>query len=68
MYKYKVTVKGIFPRPFTSEANTKQEIEAATGMTISNGIWNAVENGKKGIVEDEYQVLIIEKVKDVKNK
>ena len=68
MYKYKVTVKGIFPRPFTSQANTKAEIEAATGMTITDGIWNGVENGKKGIVEDEYQVLIIEKVKNAKNK
>lgn len=63
MYKYKVTVKGIFPRPFTSQADTKEEIENATGMTISDGIWNAVENGKKGIVEDQFQVLIIEKKK-----
>lgn len=63
MYKYKVTVKGIFPRPFTSQADTKKEIENATGMTISDGIWNAVENGKKGIVEDQFQVLIIEKKK-----
>jgi len=63
MYKYKVTVKGIFPRPFTSQADSKEEIEQATGMTITDGIWNAVEKGKKGIVEDEYQVLIIEKKK-----
>ena len=63
MYKYKVTVKGIFPRSFTSTADSKEEIENATGMTITDGIWNAVENGKKGIVEDEYQVLIIEKKK-----
>jgi len=63
MYKYKVTVKGIFSRPFTSQADTKEEIEEATGMIISDGIWNAVENGKKGIVEDEFQVLIIEKKK-----
>lgn len=63
MYKYKVTLKAIFPRSFTSQADTKQEIEDATGMTISDGIWNGVENGKKGIVEDEYQVLIIEKQK-----
>lgn len=63
MYKYKVTTKGIFSQEFTSQADTKQEIEDATGMTISDGIWNRVENGKKGIVEDEYQVLIIEKKK-----
>lgn len=61
MYKYKVTHKAIFSRPFTSQADTKEEIEQATGMTISDGIWNAVENGKKGIVEDAFQVLIIEK-------
>ncbi len=68
MYKYKVTTKGIFSHTYTSQADSKQEIQEATGMVISNGIWSAVEKGKKGIVEDAWFILTIEKVKDVKNK
>ena len=63
MYKYTVTTKAIFPRPFTGQADTKEEIEAATGMTISDLTWSIVEKGKKGIEEDADYVLIIEKVK-----
>lgn len=47
MYKYSVTTKGIFPRPFTSIANSKEEIEEATGMTISDSAWTTVQKGKK---------------------
>lgn len=60
-YKYKITTKEIFSRPFTSIADSKEEIEKATGMTISDGVWLSVQKGKKGIVEDETYVLIIEK-------
>lgn len=63
MYKYTVTTKAIFPRPLTGQAKTKEEIESATGMTITDGIWNAVLKGKKGIIEDEDFVLTIEKIK-----
>lgn len=35
MYRYKVTTKAIFPRPFTGQADTKEEIEAALA-------WNKV--------------------------
>ncbi len=62
-YTYKVTTKAIFPRPFTGQADTKEEIEQATGMTISDLTWSIVEKGKKGIEEDADYVLIIEKIK-----
>lgn len=62
-YKYKITTKEIFSRPLTSTADTKEEIEAATGMTIDDLTWSIVERGKKGIVEDADYVLVIEKVK-----
>ena len=62
-YPYKVTTKSIFPRPITGQADTKEEIEAATGMTISDLTWSIVEKGKKGIEEDANYVLIIEKIK-----
>ena len=61
-YKYKITSKQIFPRPLTSTADTKEEIEAATGMKIDDLTWSIVEKGKKGIVEDADYVLIIEKL------
>ncbi len=62
-YKYTVTTKEIFSRPLTSTAGTKEEIEAATGMTISDLTWSIVEKGKKGIEEDTDYVLVIEKLK-----
>ena len=62
-YKFTVTSKQIFPRPLTSTADTKEEIEQATGMTIDNLTWSIVEKGKKGIVEDADYVLVIEKIK-----
>ncbi len=62
-YKYTVTTKAIFPRPITGQADSKEEIEQATGMTITDLTWSIVEKGKKGIVEDENFVLIIEKIK-----
>jgi hypothetical protein len=63
MYRYKITTKEIFSRPLTSTANTKEEIEVATGMTIDDLTWSIVEKGKKGIVEDADYVLVIEKKK-----
>jgi len=63
MYRYTVTTKVIFPRPFTGQADSKEGIEEATGMTISALTWSIVEKGKKGIVEDADFVLIIEKIK-----
>lgn len=62
-YKYKITTKEIFSRDFSSTADNKEEIEKATGMIITDGTWLAVEKGKKGIVEDEYYILTIEKIK-----
>ena len=62
-YRYRITSKQIFPRPLSSTANTKEEIEAATGMKISDLTWSIVERGKKGIVEDTDYVLVIEKIK-----
>ena len=62
-YIYKVTTKAIFPRPFTSTANTKEQIEAATGMTITQLDWEILERSGKRIVEDETYVLTIEKIK-----
>lgn len=62
-YRYRITSKQIFPRPLSSTANTKEEIEAATGMTISDLTWSIVEKGKKGIEEDADYVLVIEKIK-----
>lgn len=62
-YKYKITTKEIFSRPLTSTANTKEEIEAATGMTITDLDWQILERSGKRIVEDADHVLIIEKVK-----
>lgn len=63
MYRYKVTTKAIFPRPFTGQADTKEEIEAATGMTITDLDWGILERSGKRIVEDADFVLIIEKIK-----
>lgn len=63
MYRYKVTTKAIFPRPFTSTADTKEEIEAATGMTITQLDWEILERRGKTIIEDADFVLIIEKIK-----
>ncbi len=63
MYKYRITTKEIFSRLLTSTADTKEEIEAATGMTIDDLTWSIVEKGKKGIVEDADYVLVIEKIK-----
>ena len=62
-YIYKVTTKAIFPRPITSTADTKAEIEAATGMTITQLDWEILERSGKRIVEDETYVLTIEKIK-----
>ena len=62
-YTYKVTTKAIFPRPITGQADSKEEIEGSTGMTITDGVWATVLKGKKGIVEDEDFVLVIEKIK-----
>lgn len=61
-YKYTVTTKEIFSRPLTSSADSKEEIETATGMVIDDFTWSIVEKGKKGIVEDIDYVLIIEKL------
>ena len=41
-YKYRITTKEIFSRPLTSTADTKEEIEAATGMTIDALTWSIV--------------------------
>ena len=62
-FKYTVTTKEIFSRPLTSTADTKEEIEAATGMTITQLDWGILERSGKRIVEDADFVLIIEKVK-----
>ena len=63
-FKYTVTNKAaIFSRPLTSSADTKEEIETATGMTISDLTWSIVEKGKKGIEEDADYVLVIEQIK-----
>jgi hypothetical protein len=63
MYKYKITSKQIFAIPLTSSADSKEEIEAATGMVIDDLTWSIVEKGKKGMIEDADYVLIIEKIK-----
>ena len=62
-YKYKITTKEIFSRPLTSTADSKEEIEAATGMTITKHDWEILERNGKRIVEDADYVLIIEKIK-----
>lgn len=62
-YRYRITTKEIFSRPLSSTASTKEEIEAATGMIISDLTWSIVEKGKKGIIEDTDYVLVIEKIK-----
>ncbi len=62
-YRYAVTSKAIFSRGFTSSADTKEEIEAATGMTIPQLDWEILERSGKRIVEDADFVLIIEKIK-----
>jgi len=62
-YKYTVTTKQIFPKPFTSSADTKEEIEAATGMIITELDWQILERSGKRIVEDKDFVLVIEKKK-----
>lgn len=62
-YRYTVTTKQIFPKPFTSSADTKEEIEAATGMTIAELYWQILNRSGKRIVEDENFVLVIEKKK-----
>lgn len=63
MYKYKITSKQIFPRPINSTADSKEEIEQATGMTITELDWQILERKGKRIVEDENFVLVIEKKK-----
>lgn len=63
MYKYTIKSKGIFDRAFTGFADTKEQIEQATGIEIGAGTWFAIERGKKGIVEDESFIVTIEKVK-----
>jgi hypothetical protein len=62
-FKYTVTTKAIFPRSFTSTADTKEEIEAATGITITELDWQILERSGKRIVEDETFVLTIQKIK-----
>ena len=62
-YRYTVTTKEIFSRPLTSTADTKEEIEEATGMTITQLDWDILERSGKRIVEDENFVLTIEKIK-----
>ncbi len=62
-YRYTVTTKEIFSRPLTSTADTKEEIEEATGMTITQLDWKILERSGKRIVEDETYVLTIEKNK-----
>jgi len=62
-FKYRITTKEIFSRPFTSTADTKEEIEAATGMTITELDWEILERSGKTIVEDADYVLVIEKIK-----
>jgi len=62
-YKYTVTTKEIFSRPLSSSADTKEEIEVATGMTIAQLDWEILERSGKRIVEDADFVLVIEKVK-----
>lgn len=63
MYKYTIKGKGIFDREFSGIAISKEDIEAATGIEISNGTWLTIEKGKKGIVEDESFIVTIEKIK-----
>ena len=62
-YRYTVTTKEIFSRPLTSTADTKEEIEEATGMTITQLDWKILERSGKRIVEDADFVLIIVKIK-----
>ena len=62
-YKYRITTKEIFSRPLTSSANTKEEIEQATGITITQLDWEILERSGKRIVEDANFVLVIEKIK-----
>ena len=62
-YRYTVTTKEIFSRPLSSSADTKEEIEDATGMTIPKLDWEILERRGKTIVEDSDYVLVIEKVK-----
>ena len=62
-YRYTVTTKEIFSRPLSSSADTKEEIEDATGMTIPKLDWEILERSGKRIVEDADYVLVIEKVK-----
>ena len=62
-YRYTVTTKEIFSHPLTSTADTKEEIEEATGMTITQLDWKILERSGKRIVEDADFVLIIVKIK-----
>ena len=62
-YRYTVTTKEIFSRPLTSTVDTKEEIEEATGMTITQLDWKILERSGKRIVEDADFVLIIVKIK-----
>ena len=62
-YKYPVTTKEIFSRPVSSSADTKEEIEQATGMTITQLDWDILNRSGNRIVEDENFVLTIEKIK-----
>ena len=62
-FTYKVTTKEIFSRPISSSADTKEEIEAATGMTITKLDWDILKRSGKRVVEDADFVLVIEKIK-----
>lgn len=61
-YKYEVKLKAIFSRTLTSSADSKEEIEEATKMSIPDGVWQSVLEGKKGIVEDEHFTMTIQKL------
>lgn len=52
----------IFSRELTSSADSKEEIEIATGMEIPKGVWLDVLKGNKGLVEDELFTMIITKI------
>ena len=61
-YKYTIITKGIFSRDYTDWAYTKEQIEAATQVEISEGVWLSVLNGKTGIVENETYIIKITKL------
>ena len=62
-FKYTVTTKEIFSRGLTSSADSKEEIEAATGMTITKLDWEILNRSGKRLIKDADFVLIIEKIK-----